>query len=322
MLSLCQVSSSLINFRAFDKLQKKILEGITLKKILLVYNPVSGSAVFRKKLDEIVESFQRRKILPVLYRTRAENSAEEFFECVKISEVDGIIAAGGDGTLHRVINWIKNFDINLPVGVIGSGTSNDFATHLKISDVEKYFDVIAENRTRKIDLGLVNGKEFFINVASAGVFTSIAHEVDSKQKNALGKVAYYLRGIGELPNFKSVEFEIKADGKIFQIDAFLFLVLNSPAVAGMKKISDVAKIDDGKLDFLALKKCSPAKLLSIIQKILSGKCVESDANVFYLQAENLEINSPADLISDLDGEIGGHLPLEIKTIPRALDFFA
>ena len=110
-----------------------------MKKILLVYNPVSGSAVFRKKLDEIIEKLQCRKILPVIYRTRAENSAEEFFECVKISGVQGILAAGGDGTLHRVINWIKNFEINLPVGIIGSGTSNDFATHLKIFDLEKYF---------------------------------------------------------------------------------------------------------------------------------------------------------------------------------------
>lgn len=293
-----------------------------MKKILLAYNPVSGSAVFKKKLDEIIESFQRRKILPVLYRTRAENSAEEFFECVKISDVDGIIAAGGDGTLHRVINWIKNFEINLPVGVIGSGTSNDFATHLKISDVEKYFDIIAENKTRSIDLGLVNDKEFFINVASAGVFTSIAHEVDSKQKNALGKIAYYLHGIGELPNLKTVELEIKADEKIFRIEAFLFLVLNSPAVAGMKKISDVAKIDDGKLDFLALKKCSPAKLLPLIQKLLSGRCVESEPNIFYLQAKNFEINSPANLTSDLDGEIGENLPLKIKTVPNALKFFA
>lgn len=292
-----------------------------MKKILLVYNPVSGSAVFRKKLDEIVESLQRRKILPVIYRTRAENSAEEFFECVKISDVQGILAAGGDGTLHRVINRIKKFEINLPVGIIGSGTSNDFATHLEISNLEKYFDSIAENKIRPIDLGLVNGEEFFINVASAGVFTSIAHEVDSRQKNALGKIAYYLRGIGELPKFKSVELEVKADGKIFQMEAFLFLVLNSPAVAGMKKITDVAKIDDGKLDFLALKKCSPRKLLALTQKLLAGKCVNSDPNVFYLQAKTFEINSSADLISDLDGEIGGNLPMKIKTVHNALNFF-
>ena len=244
-----------------------------MKKILLVYNPVSGSAVFRKKLDAIIESLQRRKMLPVLYRTRAENSVEEFFECVKIS------------------------------------------------DLEKYFDSIAENRTRPIDLGLVNGEEFFINVASAGVFTSIAHEVDSRQKNALGKIAYYLHGLGELPKFKTVELEVKADGKIYCLEAFLFLVLNSPSVAGMKKITDAAKIDDGRLDFLALKKSSPRKLLNLTQKLLAGKCVNSDQNVFYLQAKTFEINSSSDLISDLDGEIGDHLPIKVETVRNALNFF-
>ncbi len=74
-----------------------------MKKILLVYNPVSGNANFRKNLDEIIESFQRRKILPILYRTRADNFAEDFFECIEISGAEGIIAAGGDGTLHRII---------------------------------------------------------------------------------------------------------------------------------------------------------------------------------------------------------------------------
>ena len=126
----------------------------------------------------------------------------------------------------------------------------------------------------------------------------------------------------ELPNLKTVELEIKADEKIFRIEAFLFLVLNSPAVAGMKKISDVAKIDDGKLDFLALKKCSPAKLFSLTQKLLAGKCVESEPNIFYLQAKNFEIKSSANLTSDLDGEIGENLPLKIKTVPHALKFFA
>ncbi len=291
-----------------------------MKKILLVYNPVSGRGVFKKKLDGVIEKFQRRKILVALYRTEKNSDAENFFQCVKNFGADGIISAGGDGTLHRVVNLIKKLNLNLPVGIFGTGTSNDFATHLKISDAEKYFDAIAEGKIKSVDLGKV-GDEFFINVASAGVFTSIAHEVDSKEKNALGKFAYYLRGIGELPKFKSVRLEVRADGKFFEVDAFLFLVLNSPAVASLKKISDVAKIDDGKLDFLALKKCSPRELLKLSKKILSGESVQADENIFYLQAKNFEINSAESLTSDLDGEIGDKLPLKIETIPHAINFF-
>ena len=289
-----------------------------MKKILLVYNPVSGHAAFKKRLDAVIEQFQRRGIFLSVYRTCAGDNSK-FIECVKISGAQGVIAAGGDGTLHAVINWLKKNSLDLPVGVLGSGTSNDFATHLQID--ENYFDVIAAGRTRPVDLGLVNGNEFFINVASAGVFTSIAHKVDSRIKNFLGKSAYYLRGLGEFKNFKSVTLQISADDKNFSIDAFLFLVLNSPAVAGLKKISDSAQIDDGKLDLLALKKCSAANLVALAKKILAGNSIDSDENIFSLQAKNFAIKSPAELKSDLDGEAGDNLPLEIQTLHHAINFF-
>ena len=290
-----------------------------MKKILLVYNPVSGHAAFKNRLDAVIENFQRRGIFLSVYRTCAgDNSA--FVDCVKIFQPSGVIAAGGDGTLHAVINWLKKNSLDLPVGVIGSGTSNDFAAHLQL-DEENFFDVIANGKTRPVDLGFVNGKEYFINVASAGVFTGIAHEVDARLKNFLGKSAYYLRGIGELTNFKTVPLNIIADGKKFSVDAFLFLVLNSPSVAGFKKIFDAAQIDDGKLDLLVLKKNSPSSLVKLAKKILAGGSVQSDENIFSLQAKNFEISSPAALTSDLDGEVGDPLPLKIETLHHALKFF-
>ena len=293
-----------------------------MKKILLVYNPVSGNATFKKKLDFIVDAFQRRKILLAAYRTSPNDSARDFIECVKDFQPAGIISAGGDGTLHAVINWLMKFEINLPLGIIGSGTSNDFATHLNIACEENYFDVIAEGVTRQVDIGLVNGHEYFINVASAGALTAIAHEVDSRQKNSLGKLAYYLHGVGEIPKFKSVPLKIVADGKTFDVDAFLFLVLNSPAVGGFKKVLSGIEIDDGKLDFIAIKKSSPRRIFTLTRKILSGGIVDDAENIFHLQAEKFNISSPAELISDIDGEIGDALPINIECVPRAVRIFS
>ena len=291
-----------------------------MKKILLAYNPVSGHAAFKNRLDDVIENFQRHGIFLSVYRTQAGDNSS-FAECVKISGAEGVIAAGGDGTLHAVINWLKRNDLDLPVGVIGSGTSNDFAAHLEL-DAEKVFDAVAAGRTRPVDLGLANGAEYFINVASAGVFTSIAHEVDSRLKNFLGKSAYYLRGLGELKNFKSVKLDITADGRKFSVEAFLFLVLNSPSVAGFKKISDAAQIDDGKLDLLTLKKCSPRSLVTLAKKILAGESVDSDENIFSLQATNFAIKASDELRSDVDGEAGDVLPLKIETLRHAIKFFA
>ncbi len=290
-----------------------------MKKILLVYNPVSGHAAFKNRLDAVIDSFQRRGVFLSVYRTCADDNSA-FVEYVKAAGVEGVIAAGGDGTLHAVINWLKKNSIELPVGVIGSGTSNDFAAHLQLDD-EKLFDAVANDRTRPIDLGLVNDAEYFINVASAGVFTSIAHEVDARLKNFLGKSAYYLRGLGELKNLKTLQLNIIADEQKFSVEVFLFLVLNSPSVAGFKKLSDAAQIDDGKLDFLALKKCSVSNLATLAKKILAGDSVEGNENIFSLQAKTFEISSSAKLTSDLDGEAGSLLPLRIKTLKHALNFF-
>ena len=291
-----------------------------MKKILLVYNPVSGNAAFKNRLDGVIENFQRHGIFLSVYRTQAGDNSN-FAECVKLSGAQGVIAAGGDGTLHAVINWLKRNDFDLPVGIIDSGTSNDFAAHLQL-DAEKFFDAVANNRTRPVDLGLANGKDYFINVASAGVFTSIAHEVDSRLKNFLGKSAYYLRGLGELKNFRAVPLDITADGQNFSTEAFLFLVLNSPSVAGFKKISAAAQIDDGKLNLLALKKCSPRNLMALAKKILAGDTIDDDENIFALQAANFTISTAAALTGDLDGEAGDPLPLKIQTIKHALNFFA
>lgn len=290
-----------------------------MKKILLVYNPVSGHAAFKKRLDSVIENFQRHGIFLSVYRTCAGNNSD-FIDCVKLSGAQGVIAAGGDGTLHDVINWLKKNSLNLPVGIIGSGTSNDFATYLNMND-EKILDAVAKYRTRPVDLGLANGNEYFINVASAGAFTSIAHEVDSRLKNFFGKGAYYLRGIGELTNFKTVRFDITADGNNFSVDAFLFLVINSPSVAGFKKISDSAQIDDGKLDFLALKINSPRSMITLAKKILAGESIQDDENIFFLQATSFEIKSSVELTGDLDGEAGDVLPLKIETLRHAIRFF-
>ena len=78
------------------------------------------------------------------------------------------------------------------------------------------------------------------------MMTSVAHEVDTRLKNTFGKLAYYVRGIGELPRFRPLDFTIEADGEIFQEKIFFFIVINSPVVASFKNIAD-AKIDDGKL---------------------------------------------------------------------------
>ena len=284
---------------------------------MLFYNPVSGHAAFKNKLDWIVEAFQRRGILVVFYRTRREGN-EAFIPFVREVNPDGLLVAGGDGTVHEIVNLMMKGNLDLPLGIIGSGTSNDFATYLGVNtDLEAYLDTIAAGRTRRVDLGLMDGT-YFINVASGGAMACIAHEVNARIKNSLGKMAYYLKGIGELPKFRYFPLKIEADGAHYELETFLFVIINSPVVGSMKNVANGVAVDDGKLDLLSIGKCSIPKLMSITADLIAGKPVSEREDVLHVQAKHFHIESGIPVESDIDGECGPMLPLTIETVPRAV----
>ncbi len=287
---------------------------------MLFYNPVSGHAAFKNKLDWIVEAFQRRGILVVFYRTRREGN-EAFIPFVREVNPDGLLVAGGDGTVHEIVNLMMKGNLDLPLGIIGSGTSNDFATYLGVNtDLEAYLDTIAAGRTRRVDLGLMDGT-YFINVASGGAMACIAHEVNARIKNSLGKMAYYLKGIGELPKFRYFPLKIEADGTHYELETFLFVIINSPVVGSMKNVANGVAVDDGKLDLLSIGKCSIPKLMSITADLIAGKPVSERENVLHVQAKHFRIESGIPVESDIDGECGPMLPLTIETVPRAVAIY-
>lgn len=290
-----------------------------MKKLVLVYNPVSGHATFKNKLDYIIEQFQRRDCMLVVYRTQRDN--RDLADFIRMSGAEGILAAGGDGTLHEVVNILMREKIHLPVAIIGSGTSNDFAYSLGVSEnLDAYFDHIATGRTRDVDLGLV-GNEYFVNVASAGMLTGIAHEVDARFKNSMGKMAYYLRGLGEIPHFRSLSLHIEADGEALDEKAFFFIVANSRTVASFKNAVPTAQVDDGRLDLLLIRQCSVPEFMALAAELVSGRSIIHKKNVYYRQASSIFVSAATDVESDLDGERGPDLPLHIQTVPKAIKMF-
>ncbi len=288
-----------------------------MKKIVLVYNPVSGKAKFKSNLDSIIEKLQTRGCMVIPYRTTPDNA--DLAEFIRQADPEGIIAAGGDGTVHEIVNLVMKEGLKLPVGIIGSGTSNDFATYLRL-DTEEYFDRIAQGLTMPVDLGKV-GDEYFINVVSAGMVTSIAHEVDSRLKNIFGKMAYYVQGLKTLPQFKALDMVIKADDEIINEKAYLFLIVNSSVVASFKNAARQASVQDGKLDLLLMKQCSLPELMIIAADLMAGKDVTSRNEVVYRQAASFEVICDTELVSDLDGEEGPALPLKVETIPHAIELY-
>ena len=291
-----------------------------MKKYALIYNPVSGDARFKVRLDEVIEYLQLAGSLVLPFRTRFKGDIRAFISQARAFAADGFIVAGGDGTVHEVINAMLAEAVDAPLGIIPSGTCNDFASHLGFGkDLPGCLRAVTAGSWRTVDVGRVNG-EYFLNVASAGLLTSVAHSVDTSLKNTLGRMAYYLKGLGELPSFRSLHVKLTADGQTIEDDILLFLVMNSGMVGSFPTLAPEAKIDDGKLDVLIVNKCSISELMGLFISIFAGRHTSS-SHIRHLQAANIFIECEEPVESDLDGELGPALPLAISTITNKLKVF-
>lgn len=291
-----------------------------MKKYALIYNPVSGDAKFKSKLDEVIEYLQLSGGIVLPFRTRYKGDIRPFISQIKDFAEDGFIVAGGDGTVHEVINAMLAESVDAPLGIIPSGTCNDFASHLNFGkDLPGCLKAVTGGLWRTVDVGSVNG-EYFLNVASAGLLTSVAHSVDTSLKNTLGRMAYYLKGLGELPSFRSLHVKITADNRVIKDDILLFLVMNSGMVGSFPTLAPEAKIDDGKLDLLIVNKCSISELMGLFISIFAGRHTSS-SHIRHLQATDICIECDEPVESDLDGELGPPLPLTISTVTNKLKVF-
>ncbi|MDF2570869.1 MAG: dagK [Sporomusa sp.] len=291
-----------------------------MKRYVLIYNPVSGDAKFKSRLDEVIEFLQLSGGMVLPFRTKYKGDIRPFISKVKNFATDGFIVAGGDGTVHEVINNMLTEEIDVPLGIIPSGTCNDFATHLNFGkDLPSCLNAVVGGLWRTVDVGSVNG-EYFLNVASAGLLTSVAHSVDTSLKNTLGRMAYYFKGLGALPSFRSLHVKITADGQVIQDDILLFLIMNSGMVGSFPTLAPNAKIDDGKLDVLIVNKCSISELMGLFISIFAGRHTSSN-HIQHLQASNIFIECDETVESDLDGELGPLLPLTISTVTNKLKVF-
>lgn len=278
--------------------------------------------MFKKRLDAIIARFQSHNCIIIPYRTRKDKDDPLFIQAASTLNLDGIIVAGGDGSLHKVINMVMKANLDIPIGIFPSGTSNDFASHLGITkNWNAYIKEIIKGNISYVDVGHIQD-EYFINVLSAGMMTNVAHEVDSRLKNTFGKVAYYFRGLGELPKFRGLPFNIKLDDhEVITENIYFMLILNSPVVASFKNISPLAEIDDGKLDLILLKQCNLPELMLLIADTLSGKLDLADKNIIYRQASKFEIQCAEAVETDVDGEKGPEMPLVVTTVEKKLKMF-
>lgn len=291
-----------------------------MDRIHLIYNPGSGDRSFKYKLDEVIEEFQKEGYQVVPYKTLGAHDIEQGVKMTEYDYYRSIAVAGGDGTINRVINAMLKNKIKLPLGIFPWGTANDFASYFSIpKDIKKCCRNIINGKTKLIDIGKINDR-YFINVAAGGLLTDISQKIDINLKNTLGKLAYYIKGLEQLPSFRPIPIEIITEDNIINENIYLFLIFNGCSAGGFNLLAKDAKIDDGKLDIIAIKYCAIVDLISLFIKMLRGEHLQ-DNNVIFVRTNKLKINCRYNVETDIDGESGPMFPVEVDTIPQAINLF-
>ncbi len=292
-----------------------------MKKALLLINPISGKQSVRMGLYGIVSNLSL-KYEVTLHLTK---SGEDVIKRAAACEFPCLIVCGGDGTLSGAVDGLlqnpRREEITL--GYIPCGTSNDVAATLEIprtlSAAALY---VLRNSPKKHDVGLFNNRPF-IYTASFGTFTKVSYETPQDLKNVFGPLAYVVGGAGELLDLPAYDLEITTPDKTLTLADITFAgISNTHCIGGgiLHLPPDVARLDDGLLEFIAVKR--PHNLIEL-ENILRSLMMQTLNNEYItlLQAPSFHIASSRPVPWTLDGETGGeHEEADIACLPGALNF--
>jgi diacylglycerol kinase (ATP) len=228
-----------------------------------------------------------------------------------------VIAAGGDGTLHGVVNGVVGGSAT--VAQIPLGTGNDFARAVGIPiRPAEAAGVLASGRAALVDLGRV-GNRLFINAAGCGFDAAVAERVNRGFRSLGGASAYIAAVIATLFRYRATAMTITVDGQSIARRAMLCAVANGTGYGGGMRIAPEARWDDGLLDVCIVAECSRIEFLRAFPQVFRGVHTHHP-KVQMLRGKRVTVESDPPVGVLVDGEIAGTTPVILETVPGAIRF--
>ena len=293
-------------------------------RLLLLFNPHAGAGRAARLLPGVRSALENFAALDVL-KTSGAGDATRLVAQADLSAYDGLIAAGGDGTLFEVLNGLYTHDKaqRKPLGLVPVGTGNAFSRDLGLlpGDWEKAVGLIRAGRLRPVDVGRVQTPSetyYFLNIVGTGLPVD-AMTLAAKLK-FLGNSAYTLAALWRAIKLKSYPLTIEIDGKIINQDSMFLEISNTRYTGTSFMMAPDAVLDDGLLDVTLLGKMSRFRLLRLFPSIYKGHHVRYE-EIKTCKAQEIRITAPEGLVLAPDGELRGRTPATITCLPRDLQIF-
>ena len=283
------------------------------KSLIVIYNPNARKGKIKEVMPYVLQRLST-KFKPC--EAVQSKSAEDMIDLARknAEKYDYIVVAGGDGSIHNVINGVKQSKGRPTLGFLPYGTVNDVCRTLNIpKKLDKAIDVILRGETIKYDI-MQEGGNYMVYTFAGGMFVSTSFQTSATFKRILGKVAYFITGAKQMFSMRTLPLTVHIDGERHHGRYILAMTLNSASAAGFK-INKTRDIDDGLIDVILIeKKRSYLKaLLTLFKMFLFGlNSVRKHKNVIIQKCKTIKIENHSSEPFTQDGEEATFLTKEIK----------
>lgn len=285
---------------------------------LVVWNPNAGSTSQAADVRAWIEAHPDFEILE-------RPTPEEAMRAIRERLEEGpriVIPAGGDGTVHTVINGLADCLDRVCLAVLPLGTGNDFSRTLGVPlDPIAALESIATAPARELDLVQASFPGYlvlFANTAVGGNSDRVTRNLTSEEKQLWGPLSYLARGVDVLFSLETYRIEVAFDGAAPRsYSAFNVLIGNGRTVAGGLNAAPHANPEDGQMDLILVLESPLLDTALLAGQLMMSDYLDSPNTVFH-RARRVDIRSEPTLFFSLDGVRYDGGPVTFTVRPRAL----
>ena len=298
--------------------------------LTLIVNPAAGRGRVAGALPTIEMALRADDLGYGLVVTRGPGDATRAARAAMEAGGRFIVAVGGDGTIHEVVNGMVTADgrpggDGAVLGVIAAGSGSDFVRTFDLPEEPSAACArLAGEATQPLDLGKVtyvdhsSGAETarcFVNIAEVGLGAAVVHRAARLPRSA-GRSRYLVAFWMALPGFRAERIHLEADGRAFEGRVHNVVVANCRYFGGGMHISPNSRPDDGAFDLLVFKG-PKSQSFTFTPKVYRGSHLPHP-DIVELSAASVRVEAEAPLMVEADGELLGDTPATFDVVRSPL----
>ena len=277
--------------------------------VQVILNPSSGSGAGAKVGQQVTDELRVRGIDHRLSSTSGPGHAVELAQRAAEEGAPRILAVGGDGTVHEIVNGLVESGLSgPPIAVVPVGTGNDF--HRMVgpkTGVQGAIDTLQHGDTRAFDVGMISwqgGRRAFVNVLGIGVDAEVLRRRE-RFRWLPGLTQYLAALLVAVMRFRSIGMRITLDdGEVIEEEAIILAIMVGRSMGGGFMVTPTSSPDDGLLDLCLVEALSYPQIARYIPRVIRGTHEHLDVvRMRRLRSARLEPLDGKPFWFELDGEL-------------------